>query len=127
MLQEITQVLPEERRHQALELIQRVIKEKQRVEREKIKYLPNEELYRLLPDEYPPRSAHSEENIGYCIGHEHFLSLLDDSSSSELTFSSTCSSSFSNNRCRLPSNFGSYKHTSIMFFDKPNDLADFRG
>lgn len=103
-MQEITEALPEERQHQALEAIQRAIKEKQRSDRERGKLGDRREIFRPLPDMYQTLNESKNEAL-ICNGSSHRsngdLSIVfEDNGSSTATSSGTCSSSKSERRPR---------------------------
>ncbi|XKL60778.1 hypothetical protein PGB90_007835 [Kerria lacca] len=128
ILSMITLVLPEERRHYILETIQRIIKEKQRVERERGKLGDREETYRLILEScetLPGRLINEMKYNGTSnIGNGNVISLFDDGQSSEITSSSTYSSSFSDKRYKdlayVLSNPTVYYDAPITYFQYEN-------
>lgn len=129
-MQEITEALPEERQHQALEAIQRAIKEKQRSDRERGKFGDRREIFRPLPDMYQTLNESKNETL-ISNGSSHQsngnLSIVfDDNGSSTAASSGTCSSSKSDRRPKSSDymfcNPIAYYDAPVTYFHDENDI-----
>ncbi len=122
VLQEITQVLPEERQHHALETIQKAIKEKQRLERERMKSGIYRKQHRMSLDSYrtlPP--GFSKINAKGCA-HENestLFSLFEDGQSLSISSSGTSTSLRSDERYKDKTYVVNNPSDPTVYYDAP--------